>query len=68
MLPVDGGPRAIHIVTLFEVGSTLLAKLNTQLETVDGQPCHPDLILTLQTLEDVLINAEQDAPGFWDNI
>jgi hypothetical protein len=68
MLLIEGGPRAIYIETPFEAGSPALAKLEDQFETPDGHPCHPDLILTLLTLEDAVINAEQDTPGFWDNI
>ena len=68
VLLVEGGPRAIHIDTSFEPGSALLAKLEARFETPDGQPRHPDLILSLMPLDDALINAEQDAPGFWDNI
>ena len=68
MLLIEGGPRAIHIEAPFEPESAMLVKLEARFETRDGQPRHPDLILTLLTLEDALINAEQDAPGFWDNI
>lgn len=68
MLLIEGGPRAIHIEAPFEPGSATLTKLDAWFETPDGHPRHPDLILTLLTLEDALINAEQDAPGFWDNI
>lgn len=68
VLLVEGGPRAIHIDTPFEPGSALLAKLEARFETPDGQPRHPDLILALLTHGDALINADQDAPGFWDNI
>lgn len=68
MLLIEGGPRAIHIETPFEPGSATLARLEARFETADGRPRHPDLILTLLPLEDAMINAEQDAPGFWDNI
>ena len=68
MLLIEGGPRAIHIEVPFEPGSAMLAKLDARFETPDGHPRHPDLILTLLTLEDALINAEQDAPGFWERI
>jgi hypothetical protein len=68
MLLIEGGPRAIYIETPFEPGAPALAKLEGQFETPDGHPCHPDLILTLLTPEDAVINAEQDTPGFWDNI
>lgn len=68
MLLIEGGPRAIHVEAPFEPGSTMLAKLEARFETPDGDPRHSDLILTLLTLEDALINAEQDAPGFWDSI
>lgn len=68
MLLIEGGPQAIHIEVPFEPGSAMLAKLDARFETPDGHPRHPDLILTLLTLEDALINAEQDAPGFWDRI
>ncbi|MDG3039821.1 hypothetical protein [Roseicyclus marinus] len=68
MLLIEGGPRAIHIEAPFESDSPMLAKLEARFETPDGRPRHPDLILTLLTLEDALINAEQDAPGFWDRI
>lgn len=67
-LLIEGGPRAIHIDAPFESGSAMLAKLEARFETPDGHPRHPDLILSLLTLEDALINAEQDVPGFWDNI
>lgn len=68
MLLIEGGPQAIHIEVPFEPGSAMLAKLDARFETPDGHPRHPDLILTLLTLEDAFINAEQDAPGFWDRI
>jgi hypothetical protein len=68
MLLIEGGPRAIYIEAPFEPGSAMLAKLEARFETTDGHPRHPDLILTLLTLEDALINAEQDTPGFWDRI
>ena len=68
MLLIEGGPRAIHIETLFEPGSALLAQLEARFETPDGQPCHPGLVLSLLTLEDALVNADQDEPGFWDRI
>lgn len=68
MLLIEGGPRAIYIEAPFEPGSAMLAKLEARFETPDGHPRHPDLILTLLTLEDALINAEQDTPGFWDRI
>ena len=68
MLLIEGGPRATYIEAPFEPGSAMLAKLEARFETPDGHPCHPDLILTLLTLEDALINAEQDTPGFWDRI
>lgn len=68
MLLIEGGPRAIHIEASFERGSAMLAKLEARFETPDGHPRHPDLILSLLTLEDALINTEQDAPGFWDRI
>lgn len=64
----EGGPRAIYIDAPFEPGSPLLRKLEDRFETSEGQPCHPDLWLTLLTFENALINAEQDAPGFWDQI
>ena len=68
MLLIEGGPRAIHIEVPFEPGSATLAKLDARFETPDGQPRHRDLILTLLPLEDALINAEQDEPGFWERI
>lgn len=68
MLLIEGGLRAIHIEVPFEQGSAMLAKLDARCETPDGHPLHPDLILTRLTLEDALINAEQDAPGFWERI
>lgn len=68
MLLIEGGPRAIHIEAPFEAGSAMLAKLEARFEAPDGHPRHPDLILTLLTFEDALINAEQDTPGFWDRI
>lgn len=64
----EGGPRAIYIDAPFEPGSPLLRKLDDRFETSDGQPRHPDLILKALRLKDALINAEQDAPGFWDNM
>lgn len=68
MLLIGGGPRAIHIDVAFDPSSAVLAKLETRFETPDGQPRHSDLVLTLLTLEDAQINAEQDSLGFWDNI
>ncbi len=68
MLLIEGGPRAIYIETPFAPGSATLTKLEARFETPDGHPRHPDLILTLLPLQDTLINAEQDAPEFWDNI
>lgn len=68
MLVIEGGPRAIYVEAPFEPGSPALVKLEARFETSDGQPRYPDLILTLLTFEDAMINAEQDAPGFWDNI
>ena len=67
-LLIKGGPRAIYIDTPFEPGSPLLRKLDERFETPDGQPRHPNLVFTLLTLEDALINAGQDSPGFWDRI
>ena len=67
ILLIEGGPRAIHIDEPFEPGSATLTKLEERFETPDGLPRHPDLILTLLPLDDAMINAEQDAPGFWDN-
>lgn len=68
MLLIEGGPRAIHIDEVFEPESAILAQLEARFETPDGLPRHPDLILTLLPLEDAMINEEQDAPDFWDNI
>ena len=68
MLLIEGGPRAIHIEAPFEPGSAMLAKLEARFEAPDGHPRHPDLILSLLTFEDALINAEQDTPRFWDRI
>ena len=67
-LLIEGGPRAIQIEVPFEPGSAILAKLEAQFETPDGNPRHPNLVLSLLNLEDALINAEQDEPGFWDQI
>lgn len=67
-LLIEGGPRAIQIEVPFEPGSAILAKLEAQFETPDGNPRHPNLVLSLLNLEDALINAEQDAPRFWDQI
>jgi hypothetical protein len=58
MLLIDGGPRAIHIEAPFEPGSAVLAKLDARFETPGGHPRHPDLILTLLTIKDALINAD----------
>lgn len=68
MLLIEGGPRAIHIDAPFEPGSTLLAMLEARFEKPDGQPRHRDLILALLPIEEALINAEQDAQEFWDNM
>ena len=68
MLLIEGGPRAIHIEAPFKPGSPLLARLEARFETPDGQPYHPGMILSLLTLEDALVNADQDEPGFWDRI
>ncbi len=68
MIVVEGGPRAIHIDAPFEPGSPLLRKLEDQFETPDGLPRHPGLILSLLRLETAMVNAEQDEPGFWDDI
>jgi hypothetical protein len=68
MIVVEGGPRAIYIDVPFEPGSALLADLEARFETTDGHPCHPDLILTLLPLKRAMVNADQDAPGFWDDI
>ena len=68
MLLIEGGPRAIHIEAPFKPGSALLARLDARFETPDGQPRHPGLILSLLPLEDALVNADQDEPGFWDRI
>jgi hypothetical protein len=68
MLLIEGGPRAIYIEVPFEPGSGTLAKLEARFETLNGQPRHPDLILALLPHGDALINVEQDALGFWDNI
>lgn len=68
MLLIEGGPRAIHIEAPFKPGSALLTRLEARFETPDGQPRHPGLVLSLLTLEDALVNAEQDEPGFWDRI
>ena len=65
---IEGGPGAIYIDTPFQPGSARLEKLEARFETADGRPRQPKLILTLLTLEEALINAEQDEPGFWDNI
>lgn len=61
-------PHAIHIEAPFKPGSDLLTQLEAQLETPDSQPCHPSLVLSLLTLEDALVNADQDEPGFRDRI
>ena len=43
-------------------------KLEDRFETPDGRPRHPDMVLSLLRLETAMVNADQDKPGFWDNI
>lgn len=68
MVIFEGGPRAIYIDAPFEPGSPLLRKLEDRFETPDGLPRHPDMVLSLLRLETAMVNADQDEPGFWDNI
>ena len=52
--------------THYVPGSDLLAKLDAHFEKEDGTPRIPGLVLTLLTLEEAMVNADQDDPGFWD--
>lgn len=64
---LEGGPLAIYIDAPFEPGSALLARLEARFEAQDREHPHPDLILTLLRIAVAMVNADQDAPGFWDN-
>jgi len=65
---LEGSPRTIFVAAPFVPDSPLLAKLEARFETSDGQPRHPELTLSLLTQAVAMVNADQDSPGFWDDI
>lgn len=65
---MGSGRRAIFIDAPYVPGSSVLQRLDARFELPDGKPRAPGLILTVLTLAEAMINAEQDAPGFWDQV
>lgn len=63
---LEGGARVIYIDAPYQPGSPLLQSLEGRFERPDGTPRTPGLVLTLLTLPEAMVNAEQDEPGFWD--
>jgi hypothetical protein len=58
MLLLEGAPRASFIESPFVPDTPLLAKIHARFETPDGQPRHPDLILSLLRHDLAMVNAD----------
>lgn len=63
---MGSGRRVIFIDAPYVPGSSALQRLDARFELPDGKPRTQGLILTVLTLAEAMINAEQDAPGFWE--